>query len=201
MQISGFLHYPKFKTKCMNFKLRWKSTSNYLQIQRCKRKNVIGTIFFVLQSTRWMRKEAEPEFYLYIFFFKSVKSNFIAIPSFAGRAAVAEVSQSQKALVSSGEVILTPSAHNTKSKRWDPLAAISGCDFLIKACQKLMLITGSCLNFCLKVARYTFFAEVDFVQTQCSWARNASPSLPDFVLRNHKVALQMGALLQVMLAW
>lgn len=64
-----------------------------------------------------MRKEAEPEFYLYIFFFKSVKSNFIAIPSFAGRAAVAEVSQSQKALVSSGEVILTPSAHNTKSKR------------------------------------------------------------------------------------
>lgn len=139
--------------------------------------------------------------FVYFFFLKSVKSNFIAIPSFAGRAAVAEVSQSQKALVSSGEVILTPSAHNTKSKRWDPLAAISGCDFLIKACQKLMLITGSCLNFCLKVARYTFFAEVDFVQTQCSWARNASPSLPDFVLRNHKVALQMGALLQVMLAW
>ncbi|KAM8728302.1 zona pellucida sperm-binding protein 4-like isoform 1-T1 [Acanthopagrus schlegelii] len=33
------------------------------------------------------------------------------------RAAVTEVSQSQKALVSSGEVILTPSAPNTKSKR------------------------------------------------------------------------------------
>ena len=127
---------------------------------------------------------------LYIFF-KPVKSNFIAIPSFAGRAAVTEVSQSQKALVSSGEVILTPSAPNTESKRWDPLAAISGCDFLIKACQKLMLITGSCLNCCLKVARYTIFAELDFVQRQCSWARNASPSLPDFVLRNHKVALQM----------
>lgn len=38
-----------------------------------------------------------------------------------------------------------------------------------------MRTSGSCLICYLKVTRYTVFAEVDFVEGQCSRARNATP--------------------------